>query len=285
VVEFSATRKLERILFKVSRLFPLVLLTSALLAAPASAETVTVGSPLTGSFSVVTFCSPVCISANTALSEPGAQATVPVDGTVTRWRTIAGSGGAFRIRVLRPDGAGQYVLAGTSTSETPTGPGIDTFTTSLAVKAGDLIGLENLSTAAKIGSAFPSGSAYRVWFGSFAEAASTSSASSSFSYSNQVIGFNVDVERPSIAPPPPLPPAAAQCTVPTLQGKKLKAAKKKIRAAGCKVGEVTKRKGTTAANGRVVAQGPKAGKVVAAGTVVRVTLAVPRSTRSTAGLT
>jgi hypothetical protein len=246
----------------------------AVVPAPASAETVTVGSPLAGSFTRVTFCIPLCISANQKLAAPGAQVTVPFDGTLTRWRTIEGKGGALRIRVLRADGSGEYVLAGTSSSETPAGPGIDTFATSLPVKAGDLIGLENLSISAEVGTATPAGSEYHAWFGSFPDGANTSSAISDNPHTSQEIGFNADVERPSIAPPPVVPPALTpKCVVPALNGKKLKAAKKKIRAAGCKLGKVSKRKGATAVNGKVVNQGPKAGKVVAAGTAVKVTLA------------
>jgi beta-lactam-binding protein with PASTA domain len=62
------------------------------------------------------------------------------------------------------------------------------------------------------------------------------------------------------------------CVVPKLNGKKLKAAKKRIRKAGCKVGKVKIKKGVTAKTGRVVNQGPKAGKVRAPGTKVRITI-------------
>lgn len=44
-----------------------------------------------------------------------------------------------------------------------------------------------------------------------------------------------------LKPSPPPPPPAPQCVVPKLVGKKLKVAAKKIRAAGCTVGKVTKR--------------------------------------------
>lgn len=250
--------------------------------ASAAAETTTVGSPLTGSFSSVVFCIPLCVGANQKIDVPGANVAVPYDGTVTRWRTIGGGGGALRIRVLRPDGSGEYVFVGTSASETPTGPGIDTFTTSLAVKAGDLIGLENLSTAAKIGTALPPGSEYHDWFGSFAEGANTSTATFDFPHASQEIGFNADVERPGVAAPVAPPATSPTCTVPALKGKKLKAAKKKIRAAGCKVGKVSKREGATAAKGKVVGQGPKAGKVVAAGTAVKLTLAAAGGSKAKA---
>ncbi|MBK5218772.1 MAG: PASTA domain-containing protein [Thermoleophilia bacterium] len=79
---------------------------------------------------------------------------------------------------------------------------------------------------------------------------------------------------PPLAETPPTlfaPPTQTR-RVPNLSGKKLKAAKKQIRAAGCKVGKVTKRKGGTAIGGTVSAQRPKARKTVPAGTAVAVTL-------------
>jgi hypothetical protein len=83
---------------------------------------------------------------------------------------------------------------------------------------------------------------------------------------------------PAIAPPAPAPiviPAPvveAHCVVPKLQGKKLKAAKKKIRAADCKVGLVSKKEGVKATTGKVVKQSPKPGKVLPAKTGVSVKL-------------
>jgi len=67
-------------------------------------------------------------------------------------------------------------------------------------------------------------------------------------------------------PPPPPPPA---CVVPKLAGKTLKAAKRTIRAANCKVGKVRKPKGLKA-NGRVLvvkASKPAAGTSPADGKV------------------
>ncbi len=66
--------------------------------------------------------------------------------------------------------------------------------------------------------------------------------------------------------------AQAQCKVPKLKGRKLKAAKEAIRRAGCKVGRVAKADGVTAATGKVKAQRPKAGRSVAKGTKVAVKL-------------
>ena len=65
---------------------------------------------------------------------------------------------------------------------------------------------------------------------------------------------------------------AQQCVVPKLAGKKLKAAKKKLKLADCKLGKVTKKKGATAKTGKVEKQSPKPGKVLASGSKVKVTL-------------
>ena len=62
------------------------------------------------------------------------------------------------------------------------------------------------------------------------------------------------------------------CRVPKLRGKKVKAAKKQIRAAGCKVGKLTKRKGATTKKGKVAKQTPKPGTVAAPGTAVKLTI-------------
>jgi IPT/TIG domain/PASTA domain len=70
----------------------------------------------------------------------------------------------------------------------------------------------------------------------------------------------------------PIVTPAPTCTVPKITGKKLKASKKKIRAADCKLGKVTKRKGATAKTGKVTKQSPKAGKVLAAGAMINVKL-------------
>jgi IPT/TIG domain len=58
---------------------------------------------------------------------------------------------------------------------------------------------------------------------------------------------------------PPTPPPPPTCTVPRLKGKTLKASKKKIKGADCKVGKVTKKKGAKAKTGKVVGQNKKPG--------------------------
>ena len=62
------------------------------------------------------------------------------------------------------------------------------------------------------------------------------------------------------------------CAVPSLAGKKLKKAKKRLKAADCKIGKVKRRNDATAKAGKVVKQSPKAGKEIAPGSKVNLTL-------------
>ncbi len=67
-------------------------------------------------------------------------------------------------------------------------------------------------------------------------------------------------------------PAIAACAVPKLKGKKLKSAKKKLKAGDCKFGKVKKLKGATTKTGKVKKQSPKPGKILAPGAKVSVKL-------------
>jgi len=62
------------------------------------------------------------------------------------------------------------------------------------------------------------------------------------------------------------------CVVPKLNGKKLKAAKKALAKAECKLGKVKKLKGATTKTGKVKSQSPKPGKVLTPGAKVSVTI-------------
>jgi alpha-tubulin suppressor-like RCC1 family protein len=65
---------------------------------------------------------------------------------------------------------------------------------------------------------------------------------------------------------------APRCRVPKLKGRKLKAAKKKLKAADCKLGSVTRLKGATAKSGLVVSQNPRAGKKLTGGSKIAIKL-------------
>jgi hypothetical protein len=70
---------------------------------------------------------------------------------------------------------------------------------------------------------------------------------------------------------------APSCVVPNVKGKSLAIAKRRIVAAHCRTGTVTRAKSKTVPKGRVIAQSPKAGKKLASGSKVR--LVVSRGKR------
>jgi hypothetical protein len=68
---------------------------------------------------------------------------------------------------------------------------------------------------------------------------------------------------------------AAKCKVPRLVGEKLRTAKSKLKAAGCTLGRVTKRKASAKKVGKVLAQGSKPGTTLRAGAAVKLTVGKP----------
>jgi extracellular elastinolytic metalloproteinase len=83
---------------------------------------------------------------------------------------------------------------------------------------------------------------------------------------------------PQPTPPPPAPKpkpkrkAPPRCTVPSVAGKTLAAARKAIRARRCRVGSIRSANSRLAAKGRVLAQTPRAGRRVAVGTRVNLVI-------------
>lgn len=135
----------------------------ALMAASAQAAVISIGSVLPEKFTPTEFTR-VQTFFNTGLPQTGANLASPVDGAVVRWRIQGASGGPFYLRVLHPNGKGAYEAAGTSLPATPTNEGLQTFSTNLKIKAGDLIGIDPTSTTDKIGVAETSGASFASIF-------------------------------------------------------------------------------------------------------------------------
>jgi IPT/TIG domain/PASTA domain len=136
----------------------------ALLAATAAqAATITVGSVLPPG-SLPTAFGQVETFFNTALPEKGANLASPVNGTIVRWRMQDAEGGPFHLRVLRPNGSGAYTAVGTSNPVTPSGPGLQTFSANLPIRAGDLIGVDPTNGTDKIGIVEAAGASYAFIF-------------------------------------------------------------------------------------------------------------------------
>src|SRR5947209_7147501 len=116
--------------------------------AGAATQTVTLGSTSgtpTAGICVAGFnCTYVPLHPNS--SNPDLQ--VPFDGTVTSFSVNTGSAtGTVELRVLRPAAGSQYTGAGTSVPETLAVTGVNTFNVSLPVKAGEVLGLDNATSA------------------------------------------------------------------------------------------------------------------------------------------
>ncbi len=135
----------------------------ALMATSAQAAVISIGSVLPEKFTPTEFTR-VQTLFNTGLPQAGANLASPVDGAVVRWRIQGASGGPFYLRVLHPNGKGAYEAAGTSLPATPTDEGLQTFSTNLKIKAGDLVGIDPTNTTDKIGVAETSGASYASIF-------------------------------------------------------------------------------------------------------------------------
>jgi hypothetical protein len=133
------------------------------LATAAQATTITIGSVLPLGSTPTEF-GQVETFFNTALPEKGANLVSPVSGAVIRWRVQGAEGGPFYLRVLRPNGSGAYTAVGKSSPATPTSSELQTFTTNVAIQAGDLIGIDPSNAADKIGVATVSGASYGFIF-------------------------------------------------------------------------------------------------------------------------
>ena len=129
-------------------------------ASGAGAAVVTVGSPLTASFTQ-TQTYYVGTAINSLLPEPGANVASPVAGAIRRWR-FQGTG-LHKLRVVRPNGDGTYT--GVSTSAPVAGTGTTTTTTNavIPIQAGDIIGIDDSSSNDTIGIAGVSGAGYTIW--------------------------------------------------------------------------------------------------------------------------
>lgn len=135
----------------------------ALTAASAQAAVISIGSVLPKEPTPTKF-ERVQTFFNTGLPQAGANLASPVDGAVIRWRIQGASGGPFYLRVLHPNGKGAYEAAGTSLPATPVDEGLQTFSTNLKIRAGDLIGIDPTSAEDKIGVAETSGASFASIF-------------------------------------------------------------------------------------------------------------------------
>jgi hypothetical protein len=198
----------------------------ALFASAAQAATVTIGSPLSGTFSAGSSTMPATWT-NTVL-RPGETLTSPSDGTIVRWRIVGATGGPFHLRVLTPVSGTTYTGAGTGPPQIPGANPTDateTFPANLAIRAGQIVGFDSAGMMDTFSSLAAPGATYTDWNPPLADG-------SSLPYTNPYgadyeLAFNADVRY---------------CVVPALTGKKLGAAKRALAAADCALGKVARPK-------------------------------------------
>jgi hypothetical protein len=250
-------------------------------ASTAQAATLTLGPAMPALIIGSSSCSEACGIATTKLGE--STTASPVTGTIARWRLgNATETEGFELNVVRRNSGGSFTVTASSGPVTPGGAPIETFTTNLLITAGEFIelnipeggGIGLLETPSTEGFFRPGLSPGETREPDEEEEIPVTNA------------YNADVEygetpapvvpAPVVITPTPAPAtvpiAEAHCVVPKLKGKKLKAAKKMLRAADCKAGLVAKKKGVKATSGEVVKQTPKPGKILPAKTAVRVKL-------------
>jgi hypothetical protein len=137
----------------------------------------------------------------TALPEPSAQLTSPVDGTVVQW-SLRGTSiniepNIFKLRVLKPVGNGTFTGAGTSAEEsTPhTGSNDDVirhFQTALPIRVGDEIGLSAVE-GADVPAAEAIGATSEYFEAVFPDGSSSGSPTIFGGFQNRELLFNAEV--------------------------------------------------------------------------------------------
>jgi PASTA domain len=255
------------------------------LAPAAGADTVTLGS--TAGNPTVNICAPgiecTYLPFNNVYA-PGL--VVPYDGTITSFAVNSGSAaGSVRLRVLRPAEGGRFTGVGTSAPVTLTG-GVQSATTSLPARSGDLIGIENDSSALL----FDAGSAttFTAYYQLPALGDGASAAPNNIRYPSRLLLSAVLTYTPpegggSSGGGGTIPgtPVVSQCIVPKLRNLTLARARKALTAANCKLGNVTRVRDQRFKRGRVISQtpDPKWRRDVGAKVAVKVSLGPPKKKR------
>jgi hypothetical protein len=143
--------------------------------------------------------------ANVALGESGANLSSPVNGTIIRWRVTTVGTGTYALRVLRPSG-GQFIGAGTSAGNV-TSSGPQTFTASVPIQAGDLIGVDSPGSPSDVAAAAVAGSKAHTWIPTFPDGAMSGTGTD---VPNFELALNADVQFPD-TPTVPAPTPSKKC--------------------------------------------------------------------------
>ncbi len=216
----------------------------------AGAATVTIGSPLTS-----TYTNNPSGSVGTTAMVSGPNLTSPVDGTVINWRTQGFTGGPFRMRVLQLSAGDVALATGSGPPILLNGGRVDQ-PVSVPIQKGQLIGFDNSTSVDRADVVISSPTYFGAgWFPALQDGgpAQPSGPSGPIEFA-----YNATVRY---------------CLVPGLKGKKLGAAKQALSAAACRLGTVKKKKGTKGRKAKFVrSQSVTPGTSLADGAAVAVKL-------------
>jgi hypothetical protein len=225
---------------------------------------------------------------------------VPVAGTLTSWSTDAGPGAGqyLSMKVYGLVGKDLYKVVAEDGPRALTPSTLDTFPIDVPVEAGDVIGLnDHEAPTAPDACAWVTPSVEDVEGGLLGDhpdgteltfAPADTEPERRVNISADLVPTLVEVppvlnptptsggSGPTSGPPTAGPPAP-RCLVPRLGAKKLKAARKALKAADCRLGRVSRSGGASARTGVVASQNPQTGKKLPAGTKVAVKLVPPIS--------
>jgi PASTA domain len=248
--------------------------------ASAQANTVQVGSPLTGNFNQGPFaafrCSEYagCVAhtpatmVQTRLPEPGANVSSPVNGTVISYR-LAASDGRFAIQVIHsspgtphpPNWLSEFQSLSTSAPAPVSSPGVSPpIAADLAINEGDWLGIRNFSTNCNLTNVNDNCD-FSDHIGALCCWPDTLGGGTFFWYSPLADGAPQVIPDYGGVGEIAMQATVRYCKVPKLKGKTPKAARKALTAADCKVGKLKK---TNKVRDRkeVVSQSVKPGKAV-----------------------
>jgi PASTA domain len=211
---------------------------------------------------------------------------VPFDGTITSFAINSGSAtGTVKLRVVRPAAGGRFTGAGTSAAATLTG-GVQSVATSLPVRSGDLLGIENDSAALlfDVGTS----TTFTAYYQLPALGDGASAAPNNIRYPSRLLLSAVLTYTPPVGGgggtgggTVPGTPIIPQCVVPKLRNLTVAKAKQTLTAVGCKLGKVTRVRDRRVKRGRVISQTPDAKwrRDLGAKVAVKVSLGPPKKPR------
>lgn len=242
------------------------LATGAALAPGASATTATMGSALALPYEGGV-CNNNCLSLQQA--QVGGTGPLPIispaNGVVTGWAVRTSDDDAvYTLRILRPVGTNTYLGAGASAAQAPVPVGttdqiINYTAPSIPIKEGDSIGL------------FQTGNADDGLPQNTTDGVTPNVIANNFGGQPAVDGgtapFIPDGQHELL-----LQATVKYCNVPSLKGKKTKAAKQALVAADCAPRIVRKEVGKKKFRGKVLKQKPAAGETAPPGTQIKIVI-------------